>query len=142
MRLAAFHVVGQNSSACSYLVIYCPQTYVTNINAQVDKFPELKDLGLVTLNQSVGTSKVPKEANKAVRCVSDRACVTQPFCGCTYHTWYVYRNAAMSKSAFLRTGTMEVDTGITPFSGRYTLNFACSDISLMHGAMYPLQCTL
>jgi len=43
------------------------QTYVTNINAQVDKFPELKDLGLVTLNQSVGTSKVPKEANTAVR---------------------------------------------------------------------------
>lgn len=43
------------------------QTYVTNINAQVDKFPELKDLGLVTLNQSIGTSKIPKEANTAVR---------------------------------------------------------------------------
>nr|QBH71921.1 Mn superoxide dismutase variant MnSOD1 [Trebouxia lynnae] len=43
------------------------QTYVTNINAQVDKFPELKDLGLVTLNQSIGSSKIPKEAATAVR---------------------------------------------------------------------------
>lgn len=43
------------------------QTYVTNVNAQVDKFPELKDLGLVTLNESVGTSKIPKEAATAVR---------------------------------------------------------------------------
>lgn len=43
------------------------QTYVTNINAQVDKFPELKELGLVTLNESVGTSKIPKEAATAVR---------------------------------------------------------------------------
>ena len=53
----------------AYFLIFkrCLQTYVTNINAQVDKFPELKDLGLVTLNQSVGTSKVPKEANTAVR---------------------------------------------------------------------------
>lgn len=43
------------------------QTYVTNLNAQKDKFPELKDLGLVTLNQSVGSSKIPKEAATAVR---------------------------------------------------------------------------
>lgn len=43
------------------------QTYVTNVNAQIDKFPELKDLGLVTLNQSVGSSKIPKEAATAVR---------------------------------------------------------------------------
>ncbi|DBB16445.1 hypothetical protein WJX82_006284 [Trebouxia sp. C0006] len=43
------------------------QTYVTNVNAQVEKFPELKDLGLVTLNESVGTSKIPKEAATAVR---------------------------------------------------------------------------
>ena len=45
------------------------QTYVTNVNAQLDKFPELKDLGLVTLNQSVGSSKIPKEAATAVRSV-------------------------------------------------------------------------
>lgn len=43
------------------------QTYITNVNAQVEKFPELKDLGLVTLNESVGTSKIPKEAATAVR---------------------------------------------------------------------------
>ncbi|KAL0033255.1 hypothetical protein WJX77_000925 [Trebouxia sp. C0004] len=43
------------------------QTYVTNVNAQVEKFPELKNLGLVTLNESVGTSKIPKEAATAVR---------------------------------------------------------------------------
>lgn len=54
------------SYAC-LLTSFCLQTYVTNINAQVDKFPELKDLGLVTLNQSIGTSKIPKEANTAVR---------------------------------------------------------------------------
>lgn len=43
------------------------QTYITNVNAQVEKFPELKNLGLVTLNESVGTSKIPKEAATAVR---------------------------------------------------------------------------
>ena len=66
--------------------MYCLQTYVTNINAQVDKFPELKDLGLVTLNQSVGTSKVPKEANTAVRyafdgvqCHTNLLCVHVPY---------------------------------------------------------------
>ncbi|KAA6426691.1 MAG: hypothetical protein FRX49_03801 [Trebouxia sp. A1-2] len=50
------------------------QTYVTNVNAQVEKFPELKDLGLVTLNESVGTSKIPKEAATAVRLVIQAAC--------------------------------------------------------------------
>lgn len=59
-------VCGPIVSLCK-LLLTCLQTYVTNINAQVDKFPELKDLGLVTLNQSIGTSKIPKEANTAVR---------------------------------------------------------------------------
>lgn len=49
------------------VTIHLVQTYVTNLNAQKDKFPELKDLGLVTLNQSVGSSKIPKEAATAVR---------------------------------------------------------------------------
>ena len=47
--------------------VCCLQTYVNNINAQVDKFPELKDLGLVAMNQSVGSPKIPKEAATAVR---------------------------------------------------------------------------
>ena len=49
------------------VTIHLVQTYVTNLNAQMDKFPELKDLGLVTLNQSLGSSKIPKEAATAVR---------------------------------------------------------------------------
>lgn len=56
------------------VTIQLVQTYVTNLNAQKDKFPELKDLGLVTLNQSVGSSKIPKEAATAVRYLSTASC--------------------------------------------------------------------
>lgn len=43
--------------------------YVNNVKAALDKFPELKDLGLVDLNKSVGTSKVPQDIATAIRCV-------------------------------------------------------------------------
>jgi Fe-Mn family superoxide dismutase len=43
------------------------QTYVNNVNAALDKFPELKDLGLVDLNKAVGTSAVPADVATAVR---------------------------------------------------------------------------
>ena len=43
------------------------QTYVNNVNAALDKFPELKGLGLVDLNQAVGTDKIPAEVATAVR---------------------------------------------------------------------------
>ena len=56
------------------VTIHLVQTYVTNLNAQKDKFPELKDLGLVTLNQSVGSSKIPKEAATAVRYLGVASC--------------------------------------------------------------------
>ena len=44
--------------------------YVNNVKAALDKFPELKDLGLVDLNKSVGTSKVPQDIATAIRCAN------------------------------------------------------------------------
>lgn len=43
------------------------QAYVTNVNAALDKFPELKSLGLVGLNQAVGSDKIPKDVATVVR---------------------------------------------------------------------------
>jgi Fe-Mn family superoxide dismutase len=43
------------------------QTYINNINAALDKFPELKSLGLVDINAAVGTDKIPAEIATAVR---------------------------------------------------------------------------
>ena len=37
------------------------QTYVTNVNAALEKFPEFKSLGLVDLNKAVGTDALPAE---------------------------------------------------------------------------------
>ena len=44
------------------------QTYVTNLNAAISKFPELNGLGLVGLNKAVGTEKIPKDVATAIRC--------------------------------------------------------------------------
>ena len=52
--------------------------YVNNVKAALDKFPELKDLGLVDLNKSVGTSKVPQDIATAIRCAK----TPQRFCIC------------------------------------------------------------
>ena len=35
----------------------------------LDKFPELKDLGLVDLNKAVGTSKIPSDLATVIRCI-------------------------------------------------------------------------
>ena len=43
------------------------QTYVTNLNAAISKFPELNGLGLVGLNKAVGTEKIPKDVATAIR---------------------------------------------------------------------------
>ncbi|GAB4819061.1 hypothetical protein N2152v2_006107 [Parachlorella kessleri] len=43
------------------------QTYVNNVNAALEKHPELKDLGLVELNQAVGTDTIPADVLTAVR---------------------------------------------------------------------------
>lgn len=40
--------------------------YVNNLNAALEKFPELAGLGLVDLNKAVGTDKVPDALTKAV----------------------------------------------------------------------------
>ena len=45
-------------------------TYVNNLNTALAKFPELNGLGLVDLNQAVGTGKVPAEVETAVRCAA------------------------------------------------------------------------
>lgn len=42
-------------------------TYVTNLNAAFDKFPELKSLGIVDVNKAVGTESIPKDIAVAVR---------------------------------------------------------------------------
>ena len=47
-------------------------TYVNNLNAAVGKFPELKDLGIVELNQAIGSSKIPSDVATAVRYVTFR----------------------------------------------------------------------
>jgi Fe-Mn family superoxide dismutase len=41
--------------------------YVNNVNAALQKFPELADLGIVDLNQTVGSSKVPSEIATPIR---------------------------------------------------------------------------
>ncbi|PNH10679.1 Superoxide dismutase [Mn], mitochondrial [Tetrabaena socialis] len=43
------------------------QTYVNNLNAALDKFPELKDLGIVDINKAVGSDTIPKDIAVAVR---------------------------------------------------------------------------
>lgn len=43
------------------------QTYVNNVKGALEKFPELKDLGLVDLNKAVGTSKIPSEVATVIR---------------------------------------------------------------------------
>ncbi len=43
------------------------QTYVTNVNNALQKFPELSGLGIEDLNGAVGTSKIPSEIATAVR---------------------------------------------------------------------------
>jgi len=43
------------------------QTYITNVNNALEKFPELASLGIVDLNKAVGTDKIPKELATVVR---------------------------------------------------------------------------
>lgn len=43
------------------------QTYVNNLIAATDKFPELKDLGIVDLNKAIGSDKIPADVATAVR---------------------------------------------------------------------------
>lgn len=43
------------------------QTYVNNLNAALEKAPELADLDLLALNKAVGTGKVPDSIATAVR---------------------------------------------------------------------------
>jgi len=43
------------------------QAYITNLNNALDKFPELKTLGLVDLNKAVGSDAIPKDIATVVR---------------------------------------------------------------------------
>ncbi|KAG2500566.1 hypothetical protein HYH03_001336 [Edaphochlamys debaryana] len=43
------------------------QTYVNNLNAALDKFPELKSVGIVDLNKAVNTDKIPADIKTVVR---------------------------------------------------------------------------
>eukprot|EP00195_Chlamydomonas_chlamydogama_P015347 CAMPEP_0202895322 /NCGR_PEP_ID=MMETSP1392-20130828/4556_1 /ASSEMBLY_ACC=CAM_ASM_000868 /TAXON_ID=225041 /ORGANISM="Chlamydomonas chlamydogama, Strain SAG 11-48b" /LENGTH=217 /DNA_ID=CAMNT_0049580299 /DNA_START=71 /DNA_END=724 /DNA_ORIENTATION=+ len=43
------------------------QTYVTNLNNALEKFPELAGLGIVDINKAVGTDKIPKDIATVVR---------------------------------------------------------------------------
>ena len=43
------------------------QTYVNNLNAALDKFPEFKGLGLIDVNKKSGTSEIPAEIATTVR---------------------------------------------------------------------------
>ena len=44
-------------------------TYVNNLNAALEKFPELQELGIVDLNKAVGSSKIPSDIATKVRSV-------------------------------------------------------------------------
>lgn len=90
---------------CMQQYMRCVQTYVTNINAQMDKFPELKDLGLVTLNQSIGSSKIPKEAATAVRYCSTAPCSLCCRMRCVYWTLQEQWGRTL-ESLFLLEGTV------------------------------------
>ncbi|GLC35653.1 hypothetical protein PLESTB_000002400 [Pleodorina starrii] len=43
------------------------QAYINNLNGALDKFPELKDLGIVDINKAVGTDKLPAEVATVIR---------------------------------------------------------------------------
>ncbi|CAL8463013.1 g2547 [Coccomyxa elongata] len=43
------------------------QTYVNNVKGALERFPELKDLGLVDINKAVGTEKIPQEIATVIR---------------------------------------------------------------------------
>jgi hypothetical protein len=43
------------------------QTYVTNLNNALAKFPEFKGLGLVDVNTKAGTAELPSEIATVVR---------------------------------------------------------------------------
>ncbi len=43
------------------------QTYVNNVKGALEKFPELKDLGLVDINKAVGSEKIPQEIATVIR---------------------------------------------------------------------------
>ena len=43
------------------------QAYVNNLNAAIEKFPELSGLGIAEISSSVGTDKIPAEIATAVR---------------------------------------------------------------------------
>lgn len=44
-------------------------TYVTNVNAALEKHPELATLTLLDLNEKVGTGALPADIEKVIRCV-------------------------------------------------------------------------
>ena len=54
--------------------------YVNNVKGALDKFPELKDLGLVDLNKAVGTSKIPSDLATVIRCVLFQITTPIGFC--------------------------------------------------------------
>lgn len=96
----------------------CLQTYVNNINAQVDKFPELKDLGLVAMNQSIGSPKIPKEAATAVR-----YCTLWP---AAYSAGIMHLNSAASDAV----------CQIMQEQRRWTLE----SLFLLEGTVLPVRC--
>jgi len=59
------NVTSQNCTLAKLNGYLC--RYVNNVKGALDKFPELKDLGLVDLNKSVGTSKVPSDIATVIR---------------------------------------------------------------------------
>jgi Fe-Mn family superoxide dismutase len=45
----------------------CSQAAINNLNGLLDRFPELRGLGLVELIQAVGTDRLPRDAATGVR---------------------------------------------------------------------------
>jgi len=43
------------------------QAYINNVNAALDKYPEFKDVGIVGLQQLVGSEKLPQDIATTVR---------------------------------------------------------------------------
>lgn len=108
--------------------------YVNNVKGALDKFPELKDLGLVDLNKSVGTSKVPSEIATVIRCAHFTFAPVMCGSGAPCTVLYVaarYLVSPMSKHGMVNfcssahltlaacsAATTEAATTITPSSGR------------------------
>ena len=61
------NAIGASRPYCPVAVSMTCRRYVNNLNAALEKYPELQELGIVDLNKAVGSSKIPSDIATKVR---------------------------------------------------------------------------